>query len=162
MNIYALLIGINYYLPNRLSNGLYYKSLAGCVQDVTRVEQFLRNVVGVSEDRLIKLTSSYGDEGPAEPPAQWPTYANIVNAFGKLAEMISAGDQVYIHYSGHGGRCPTTPEFREMKGPNGLDEVLVPMDLGDSEGRYLRDTEMHYLLQRLVDKKCFLTLVLAG
>ena len=86
MNMYALLIGINYYLPNRLSNGLYYKSLAGCVQDVTRVEQFLRNVVGVSEDRLIKLTSSYGDEGPAEPPAQWPTYANIVNAFGKLAE----------------------------------------------------------------------------
>ena len=43
MNIHALLIGINYYLPNRLSNGLYYKSLAGCVQDVTRVEQFLRN-----------------------------------------------------------------------------------------------------------------------
>ncbi|HEU4710815.1 MAG TPA: caspase family protein [Pyrinomonadaceae bacterium] len=161
MNTYALLVGVNYYLPNKLPNGLYYKSLGGCVQDITKVEQFLRNVVGVSDEHLIKLTSSHSDgEQPAEPPEQWPTYANIVAAFGKLASMIESGDQVYIHYSGHGGRCPTTPAFHEIKGAEGLDEVLVPMDLGDSEGRYLRDTELHYLLQRLVDKKCFLTLVL--
>lgn len=161
MNINALLIGINFYLPNKLPNGLYYKSLAGCVQDVTRVEKFLCNSLGVQEQRLIKLTSSHGDgQVPLEPQSQWPTYANIVAAFGKLESMAEPGDQIYIHYSGHGGRSLTTPEFREIKGMDGIDEVLVPMDLGDSEGRYLRDTDLHYLLMRLVDKKCFVTLVL--
>jgi hypothetical protein len=160
-NLYALLIGINCYLPNRLPNNLYYKSLWGCVQDVLRVGDFLRNRLGVPDERVIKLTSSSSETGePAEPPTQWPTYENIVNAFRNLGEIAQPGDQVYIHYSGHGGRTPTTAAFHSFKGPDGIDEVLVPMDLGNSEGRYLRDTELQHLLKVLVDKRLMVTLVL--
>ena len=160
-NMYALLIGINVYLPNRLSNGLYYKSLWGCVQDVNRVDEFLRNSLGVPAERIIKLTSSRGDGNePPEPRELWPTYKNIVDAFGKLENISQPGDQVYIHYSGHGGRAATTPEFADIKGADGIDEVLVPMDLGNSEGNYLRDTEMCFLLKRLVDQGRLVTIVL--
>lgn len=160
-NMHALLIGINQYLPNKLSNGLYYKSLWGCVQDVLRVEEFLRQTLGVPENQIIKLTSSNNDGSlPPEPPEQWPTYKNIVNAFFELDKRTQSGDQIYIHYSGHGGRCATTPEFRGIKGDNGLDEVLVPMDLGDSEGNYLRDTELQYLVKRLIRNDRFVTVVM--
>ena len=160
-NIYALLIGINYYLPNKLSNGLYYKSLLGCVQDVNRVDEFLRHSLAVPGEHIIKLTSSNSD-GPVPPesPEEWPTHKNIVDAFGKLESISQPGDQVYIHYSGHGGRATTTPEFADVKGPNGIDEVLVPMDLGTSEGNYLRDTELCFLLKRLVDQGRLVTVVL--
>ena len=160
-NVYALLIGINYYLPNLLPNGLYYKSLWGCVQDINKVDEFLRHNLGVPDEQIIKLTSSNGDaSAPPEPPEQWPTYKNIVEAFGKLVSFSQPGDQIYIHYSGHGGRAVTTPEFRELKGADGIDEVLVPMDLGNSEGNYLRDTELQYLLQRLIDQNRLVTIVL--
>src|SRR5262245_35665688 len=99
-NFYALLIGINYYLPNKLPSGLYYKSLRGCVQDVVRVENFLRERLSVPAENILKLTSSAGEQDlPAEPPVQWPTYANIVGAFGALTTLAQRGDQVFIHYS---------------------------------------------------------------
>jgi hypothetical protein len=160
-HFFALLVGINCYLPNRLSNGLYYKSLHGCVEDALLVEEFLRERLRVPESQIIKLTSSNGENAqPLEDRASWPTYQNIVDAFLRLGEMASSGDQVYIHYSGHGGRTPTTPAFHEIKGPDGIDEVLVPMDLGNSESRYLRDTELQQLIQNLVDKGLAVTIVL--
>ena len=159
---HALLIGINHYLPNRLPNGLYYKSLFGCVPDVNLVEAFLRRDLHLPNENITRLTSSTPDAGdePPEPRSQWPTYENIVNAFKRLTEVAQPGDQVFIHYSGHGGRAVTTDQFKDIKGQSGIDEVVVPMDLGDSEGRYLRDTELHFLLQNMVQKKLYVTLVL--
>ena len=40
-NLYALLIGIDCYLPNQLPGCYYYVSLGGCVRDITHVEEFL-------------------------------------------------------------------------------------------------------------------------
>ncbi|HKR11568.1 MAG TPA: caspase family protein [Pyrinomonadaceae bacterium] len=159
---HALLIGINHYLPNRLPNGLYYKSLFGCVSDVNLVEAFLRRELQLPNENITKLTSSTPVTGnePPEPRSQWPTYENIVNAFKRLTEVAQPDDQVLIHYSGHGGRAITTDQFKDVKGQTGIDEVVVPMDLGDSEGRYLRDTELHFLLQKMVQKQLYVTLVL--
>ena len=159
---HALLIGINCYLPNQLPSGLYYKSLWGCVQDVDRVAAFLRRDLSIPSERIRKLTSSTPSEGtePPEAKSQWPTYENIINAFVELTETANPGDQILIHYSGHGGRALTTDAFKDIKGHDGLDEVIVPMDLGDSEGRYVRDTELHYLLGKMVKKGLYVTLVL--
>src|SRR5215212_1733831 len=112
---HALLIGINHYLPNELPDGLYYKSLLGCVQDVYRVEAFLRRDLGIPPEKITRLTSSTPVDGaePPEPPSQWPTYGNIVNAFNRLANVAQPGDQVFIHYSGHGGRASTTDAFKD-------------------------------------------------
>lgn len=159
---HALLIGINCYLDNLLPGGLFYKSLSGCVQDVQRVETFLVEKLSIPRERIIKLTSSRvsGQEEPSEPPSQWPTYKNIVEGFKRITDVARPGDQVFVHYSGHGGRASTTEAFKQIKGENGLDEVLVPMDLGNSVGNYLRDTELNCLIKAMVDKGLLVTIVL--
>lgn len=157
-NLYALLIGIDCYLPNKLPNGNYYPSLTGCVSDITLIESFLQSQLRITDERILKLTASNtGAIQPPEPPEEWPTYENMVAAFYKLTDMAQSGDQVYIHYSGHGGRSPAKfPEFKT----NGLDESLVPTDIGHSKTCYLRDIELAHLLQKMVDKELIVTIVL--
>ena len=157
-DLYCLLIGIDLYMPNELPGGLSYPNLGGCLRDVSRVEAMLRDKLGVPDHRIFQLTAT--DAGGAEPPEpreQWPTYANMVRAFERLGEVARRGDQVYIHYSGHGGR--TTTIVPNIKGPNGKDESLVPTDIGDEEGRYLRDVEIARLLRNLADKGLVVTVV---
>jgi hypothetical protein len=92
-----------------------------------------------------------------EPEEQWPTYENIVAKFKALTAKVMAGDQVYVQYSGHGGRAATV--FADVKGDDGLDECLVPLDIGDASARYVRDVELYYLINDLVKKEVRLTVV---
>jgi hypothetical protein len=155
--LYALLIGIDCYLPNKLPGGGYYPSLHGCVRDINHVEEFLKSRLDLSDEHILKLTASNsGSDKPSESKDKWPTYENMVSHFKKLSTIAKPGDQVYIHYSGHGGR--TNTKFPELKGPNGLDESLVPTDIGNSEARYLRDIDIAYLLKEMVDKGLIVTI----
>lgn len=157
--LYALLIGIDCYLPNRLPNDGYYPALSGCVRDINHVEEFLQRRLGLPEECILKLTATCsGSNEPSEPKDKWPTYENMVVAFQKLIDIAKSGDQVYIHYSGHGGRTKTL--VPELKGLDGLDETLVPTDIGYSEARYLRDIEIAHLLKKMVDKGLIVTIVL--
>ncbi|KAF8538860.1 hypothetical protein BDD12DRAFT_840666 [Trichophaea hybrida] len=67
------------------------------------------------------------------------------------------GDVVYIHYSGHGAQARTV--YPELKGPNSVDEALVPCDI-HCGGRYLRDFELAELLDIMVQKGLVVTIVL--
>jgi predicted phosphodiesterase len=157
--LYALLIGVDCYLPNRLPDNSSYPSLGGCVRDIEGVESFLRTRLGLPDERIFKLRASdQGHNEPPEPPELWPTYENMVAAFERITAAAKAGDQVYIHYSGHGGRTPTA--YPEVKGTYGLDESLVPTDIGSPGTRYLRDLELAHLLKRMADKGLFITVVL--
>lgn len=157
--LHALLIGVDCYLPNQLPGGYYYASLGGCVRDITHVEEFLRGTIGIPQERILKLTATNtGQVQPPEPQEQWPTYENMVAKLKQIGAMANPGDQVYIHYSGHGGRATTA--YPDLKGSTGWDEALVPTDIGNSEARYLRDVEMAYLLKTLVDKGLMVTIVL--
>ena len=157
--LHALLMGADGYLRNRLPDGSSYPPLSGCVRDVARVEAFLCERLGLSVERILRLSASHvGGEEPPEPRDQWPTYENMVAAFRRVAETARPGDHVYIHYSGHGGRTRT--RFPELKGPDGLDECLVPVDIGTPTARYLRDIELAYLLRLMVDKGLLVTIVL--
>jgi len=158
--IYTLLIGIDCYLPNALPDGASFASLGGCVQDITEVEAFLKKRLQLPDQQIIKLAASNsGTTEPREPREQWPTYENMVAAFNQVTHLAQAGDQVYIHYSGHGGRTQPTL-LPEQKGVNGFDEALVPTDIGNSTSRYLRDVELAYLLRTMVDKGLIVTIVL--
>lgn len=158
--LHGLLIGIDYYQPNRL-----YSSLKGAVRDICLVETFLKQALQVPAERILKLISPLQEDttllavrsGQAAPP----TYANIVNAFATITDRAQPGDLVYIHYSGHGRRPLTIyPNLKRGSGEQ-YDEGLVPMDIGDSpEGRYLRDVEMTTLLKRMADKQLVVTVVL--
>jgi Caspase domain len=160
-NIYALLIGIDCYMPNKLPDGSRYKNLGGCVRDITHVETFLINEWKVPKAQILKLTASVNpNEGtkPLELPEKLPTRQNTIDAFRKLGEMATEKAQVYIHYSGHGGRAKTV--FPSIKGEDEIDEGLVPTDIGTSEGQYLRDLDLAILLKELVDKQLTVTVVL--
>lgn len=155
LNLYALLIGIDCYLPNHLCGNLW-----GCVRDISHVETFLKTTLHVQQERILKLTASHaiGKEEPSESPEQWPTYKNIVAKFQELTEMSQPGDYVYIHYSGHGGRAKTV--YPQLKKEPFIDETLVPTDIGKPEGQHLRDIELATLLKRMVDKGLLVTVVL--
>ena len=159
-NFYALLIGIDFYFPHRLPEGNYYKNLRGCVQDINHVETYLKDTFNLTPDQIIKLTATASENPnqPQEPPELLPTYENIVAKFKELTAKAQPQDQVYIHYSGHGGRAKTI--FESLKGFGGLDEALVPTDIGQPNSRYLRDLEFAKLLEDMVEKELVVTLVL--
>lgn len=156
--VHALLIGIDGYLPNRRPGGVSYPPLSACVHDVRAAEQFLRTQLGVPAEQIeILLAPERGTEGLA--PASLPTYENIVGAWRRLIERAAPGDQVFIHYSGHGGRATTI--VPKLKSHKGLDECLVPWDYAASaRPRYLRDLEINPLLAALAEREVFTTLVL--
>ena len=157
-SLHALLIGVDFYFPNMLPNGGYYPSLGGCVSDISRIENFLIKKVGLNSNNIIKLTAStIGKTEPPEPSDKWPTYSNIVRAFNQVTETVS-GDQICIYYSGHGGRTNTV--YPDLKRPDGVDETLVPTDIGNSEARYLRDIEIAHLLKKMVNKGLIVTMIL--
>lgn len=160
-SLYALLIGIDCYMPNTLSNRSTYKNLGGCVRDVEHVEAFLKEMRQVPDSQILKLTSSINPDTPQQPVEELeklPTYRNIVVNLKQLIAMTPTGAQVYIHYSGHGGRTKTA--YPNVKGEDGIDEGLVPTDIGTPDGQYLRDLEIAKLLKDLVDKGLVVTMIL--
>ncbi|WP_404790161.1 caspase family protein [Altericista sp. CCNU0014] len=160
-NLYALLIGIDCYMPNQLPDGSYYKNLGGCVRDINHVEAFLKDYQKIPENQILKLTASPSAEDekkPLESADKLPTRSNMITAFRKLGEIAPVKSQIYIHYSGHGGRAKTV--FTEIKGEEGIDEGLVPTDIGNTEGQYLRDLDLAQLLKELVAKDLTVTAIL--
>ena len=160
-DLYALLIGIDCYLPNERSGTPNKINLSGCVRDIDRVEEFLRTRVGLPESHVLKLTAADDGSGrPAGPAENWPTRENLIRAFRRLGELAAPGDHVYVHYSGHGGRVKTPPRLRHIKGGEGFDEALVPADYNFREDKFLRDFELAYILRGYVERELVVTVVL--
>ncbi|MCU0550342.1 MAG: caspase family protein [Leptolyngbya sp. Prado105] len=157
--IHVLLIGIDHYKPNRL-----YKSLKGAVRDINLIETYLKTDLQVPPERIRKLIAPNPEDTvllEVRSAQEEPTYENIVKAFKEITATAQPGEQVYIHYAGHGGRATTVyPNLKRGTGEQN-DEAIVPMDIGDTEkGRYLRDVEMTTLLKRMTDKDLIVTLIL--
>ena len=158
--IHALLIGIDRY------DTLLYANLKGAVRDINLVESYLTSLSkGGKHKILLRKLTAPTQEDPvlleARSAQEQPTYKNIVNAFKEITETAQLGQQVYIHYSGHGGRATTVyPNLKQGIGEQN-DESIVPMDIGNTkEGRYLRDVEMTTLLKRMTDKGLIVTVIL--
>jgi len=156
--IHALLIGIDDY-PAGEGRRLY-RNCRGAVRDALAVDDHLRNA-GVPPGQITRLLAPAPEKGVltgAEGDAGRPTYDNIAAHWLRLIDEVPAGAQIYIHYSGHGGRARTC--VPEVKSPSGFDEVLAPCDINDrSSGRYLRDIEIALLLERMSEKGQLVTLV---
>jgi hypothetical protein len=158
-DLHALLIGIDQYIPR--SGGISYPSLTGAVRDIRNVRDFLCGLPRPPV-KIVERTASTGcgsePTDPTEPRELWPTRGGMIDAFREVAAGAAPGDQVYIHYSGHGGRTPT--RFPELNGPRGCDESLVPCDISDPSAAYLLDIEVAMLVQEMIDKGLFVTIVL--
>lgn len=156
-NIYALLIGIDYY------NMQLYPNLKGCVRDINLAASYLQKALLIPPERIWRLTAPNPDvsflsevRASTKPDAS-PTYENIVNAIEEITETAKPEDLVYIHYSGHGGRPKTI--YSDLKGEGQYDESIVPVDIG-ANGRYLRDVELATLLKRMTDKGLIVSMIL--
>lgn len=117
----AVLIGINYVGQKG--------ELSGCHNDVIRIKTYLVNFEGFKERNITVLM----DDGININP----TRGNIIRAYRRLVKDSKAGDTVFCHYSGHGGRI----KDEDSDESDGFDETLIPMDY-QSAG-YIIDDDLY-------------------
>ncbi len=136
MSLRALLIGINNYHP-----GTNVPALSGCANDVAAVNDFLNDQFSEEDRSIVTLLNEDA------------TYGNIVAHFGeKHLAKASKGDTVLIHFSGHGARGFSAPEFKAYY-PDGMDENLVCYDSRLSGNYDLADKELAVLIERIAMKE---------
>jgi hypothetical protein len=142
----ALLIGCSDYDNADVSD------LVGPANDVVLMRQLLVDFYNFNHNQIQTLAN-------AEPEDRQPTRANILAALEDLIDQATQGDQIAVHFSGHGTQQPdhdfdpnTDPE------PDGLDEVFVPTDAGGwdpAQGTLVNaiiDDEFRGLIERLTKK----------
>ncbi|KAL6821602.1 caspase domain-containing protein [Trichoderma camerunense] len=161
---WAVLIGINCYIPGNTRHPVYVKPLSGCVNDVEVAENYLVKHQHIEGQRIHKLIASFsstnGSSLPAESPENWPTYENMKEVFERVTMEANPDDIIYIHYSGHGGRVATIgPKNKNGDSSLRIDEALVPVDF-NTGGRYFMDIELACVLKRMADKGLHVTVVL--
>lgn len=101
----ALLIGINYIgTPNQL---------AGCINDIDKIEKLLKEAYGYSE--CTKITDVTDIK---------PTKVNILKYLSKLVMFSRPGDELVLYYSGH-GTC--TSDINADESDN-VDEAICALD----------------------------------
>jgi len=124
----ALLIGINYTGSEN--------QLAGCVNDVENVRQYLIHEKGFPYDpaSMVILTDNQND------PRYIPTGQNMLAAFHWLVTNNSRGDSLFLHYSGHGGQVEDPDGDRD----SGFDDTICPVDF-ERSGQITSDT-LHRVL----------------
>jgi hypothetical protein len=158
--LHALLVGVDAYLPQEVPNAPAYPSLGGCVHDVTALAALLQRTEQLASLRRLTASAQVESEQPREAAADRPTYANLTAALEQLVGVAGPGQQILIHYSGHGGRADTRSAEKERQGI-ALDECLVPYDIGlSSSVPYLRDWELAWYVQRMTRRGAFVTLLL--
>lgn len=97
----ALIVGINYVGTSH--------ALRGCINDARSVEKLLRERFSFDSIELLL--------------EQDATTAGILAALDRLVKGAVPGDVLFFHYSGHGSQVRSSIE------PDGLDEIICPIDL---------------------------------
>jgi hypothetical protein len=135
-----LLVGINYVEnePNRLQ---------GCHNDIKNMDKILAKFYPKCSDKRILMDSD-------EVGIEKPTRANILAGLEWLTKGLKPGENIYFHYSGHGGQIPDYNG--DEKG--GHDSCIYPISNGRIET--ITDDELRtFLVNRVpVGCKCFVVL----
>ena len=135
----ALLIGINYF---NTSN-----ELRGCINDVHNMTQFMTTRYHFQPDDMVILTDDSNN------PRAIPTRANILRAMDWLVSGAQPNDNLFFHYSGHGGQTEDLDGDEE----DGYDETIYPLDF--KQAGMITDDEMHERMVRPLPPGCRLTAV---
>lgn len=123
----ALLVGINY--PGTSH------ALRGCVNDVMLMSDILTRHYGFPAKEKRMLT-----DGSA-------TTANMLERLEWLVDGAQPGDILYFHYSGHGSQM-TDQKYDGDYEPDGLDEILCPVDL-DWRDKVIRDDQLKNVFDKV-------------
>lgn len=110
----ALLIGINYSNSN--------SPLNGCINDAMAMNNLLIDAYGYNKSNICVLR----DDNMTG--YNMPTKSNILRELNKLNSLSKDGDEIWIHFSGHGSYINDTnnDEFDKK------DEVILPSDFSTS------------------------------
>lgn len=145
----ALLIGINY--PGTRC------ALKGCVNDATRMRDYLRSCG--FDDKRIRVLRDDGKGRRASnsrlyESAALPTRSNIIEGLRWLVSSAKRGDCLFFHYSGHGG------QVRDQSGDeaDGYDETIIPCD--HKCAGQITDDELFKILVKDLPEGCKLTAVI--
>lgn len=122
----ALLIGINYTGTS--------SELNGCINDVNNISKLLTDTLKYPAKNIKVLT---------DKSITKPTYSNILSELNKIVKGSNKGDQIWIHYSGHGHNIRDTNGDEE----DGRDEVIVPLDY-EKKG-FITDDTIKSILHKL-------------
>jgi hypothetical protein len=150
---HAILIGINAY-PER--------PLQGSVNDVRCVKAIFEDKLNAANVQLLTATLGEGNEPFVENREALPTESNVVAAFDNVIRDATAGDYVYIHYSGHGTivRPSLDPENVVSNQFAGDLALALLNDQNPMKVQILPGKSLAKLLNRMIDYGLILTIVL--
>ena len=141
-NIYALLVGIDNYLPP-------VSPLKGSVNDVIAVAGYLRE--RVTQDGYNLHIQMLVD--------RQATRHAIIDSFREHLCQASSNDVALFYYSGHGSQEESPPEFWHLE-PDHLDETLVCWDSRLENGWDLADKELAQLIAEVAEKNPHIVVIL--
>mmetsp|Transcript_34745 Transcript_34745/g.63172 ORF Transcript_34745/g.63172 Transcript_34745/m.63172 type:complete len:1225 (-) Transcript_34745:64-3738(-) len=124
----ALTIGINY-----LSLMPGQGRLSGCINDSETIISVLKDVFKFEDGQICRLRDDRAN--------MMPTKANMLASMHWLTQGAGAGDELFLHYSGHGGQ---QADANGDEGVGGKDDTLIPCDF-QSSGQ-ITDDELYSLL----------------
>jgi hypothetical protein len=122
----AVLVGINY--PGTSH------PLRGCINDVMMIKDVLTTHLGFNDPNEIRVLLD-----------SQATTTNIVSHLEWLVSGAQPGDVLFFHFSGHGSQVPAGAGSGHE--PDGLDEILCPIDL-DWRAKVVKDNT----LKRIFDQ----------
>lgn len=135
----ALLIGINYYRTSY--------QLAGCINDVTNMQSRLKSFFPMCKEYSV-LTDAPGSTTK-------PSRSAILSAISWLVTGLKPGENVYFHYSGHGGL------IKDQNGDevSGQDSCIYPISAANSL-EIITDDELRTALANKIPAgcKCFVVI----
>jgi hypothetical protein len=120
----ALFIGINY-------TSVPTATLKGCIDDVVNLSQVLKTYYGFDASNILMLRDDTDD------PARMPTRANILSSLASILANAEPSDEIWIHYSGHGGLIRNISE-----------SVIVPVDY--LTAGFITETDFYAIVQSTV------------
>jgi hypothetical protein len=134
----ALLVGINYYKTDY--------ELAGCINDVTNMQSRLRSFFPTCKEYRF-LTDAQGQPKPSK--------SAILTGITWLVSGLRSGENVYFHYSGHGGLV------RDTNGDevSGKDSCIYPINAAN-QLEIITDDELRTALANKIPVgcKCFVVI----
>lgn len=106
---------------------------------------------------IARLTATCGEGRPVEDEGFWPIHQNIVRELNRITVIVTRGDLVYIHYSGHGIRRDATPPDPDGDSLRGMALVMTDVLRG---GPYLSGYQLGSFIRTMVQKDLRVALVL--
>lgn len=137
----ALTIGCNY-LCLKPGHG----QLSGCINDSDTMIGIMKDTFGFQDSQIHRLRDDRHD--------MMPTHANMMQAFRWLVQGAGPGDEMFFHYSGHGGR----QDDKDGDEISGKDDTLIPCDF--QHAGQITDDVLYETLVRNLPKGCRLWVIL--